>query len=92
MEQRIMANINLQIKDIDANLLIEKLPEIAISSGSACSSVEMKPSHVLMALGLNSEEASSSIRISFGKTNTLEEIKYAATLLVEQINKMRQIL
>lgn len=91
MEHRIDANINLLIKGVDATQLLEQLPEIAMSSGSACSSAEMKPSHVLMALGLSNEAAASSIRISFGLTNTLEETKYAASLIAKRINKIRQL-
>ncbi|MDE0292472.1 MAG: cysteine desulfurase family protein [Candidatus Dadabacteria bacterium] len=78
LEYRHPGNINVVLPDIDAKLLIGNLqPEIAISTGSACTSGIQEPSHVLRAIGLNSEDSESSIRISVGRYTTQKEIEYA---------------
>ena len=78
LESRHPGNINVVLPGIDAQSLIGNLqPEIAISTGSACTSGIQEPSHVLRAIGLNSEDSESSIRISVGRYTTQEEIEYA---------------
>ena len=64
---------------------------IACSSGSAYSSGSLEPSHVLLAMGINPETAHGSIRFSFGKDNTREEVDYVVEKLVENVNKLRAI-
>lgn len=74
---------NLSFTGIKADSLITKLPDIALSTGSACSSAIPEPSHVLMAMGLTQEQAYSSVRFSLGKYTTEEEIKY----VIEQFSR-----
>lgn len=91
LQYRISHNLNLSIQGIDADELLSSLPEIALSSGAACSSVSMEPSHVLLAMGLTVEEVASSIRISFGRNNTLEDIDTAVERLATNIKKLRRM-
>lgn len=83
---RIFNVSNICFKGIDANILIGKLQNIAISNGSACNSLIFQPSHVLSAMGLSDDEAMSSIRFSIGKYNTENEIKDAIEILKYNIN------
>lgn len=89
---RLPGNINLKIKDINAEELLYKLDEVGIcaSSGSACSSNDDAPSHVLTAIGLSPNECKSSIRFSFGKHNTKEDIIFLIQYLVYQVNELRK--
>ena len=65
------------------------LKGIAVSSGSACSSGSLEPSHVILATGATIEEAHSSIRFTFGKDNTMEETDYVVDVLREEVAKLR---
>jgi cysteine desulfurase len=78
---------NICFEGVDANLLIGQLQNIAVSNGSACTSSIVEPSHVLKAIGLNDQDALSSIRFSLGKYNTLEEVNFviASTKKIVQI-------
>ena len=67
------------------------LEGIAVSSGSACSSDSLDPSHVLLAMGIPAEYAHGSIRFTFGKDNTLEEVEYTVDKLKEIIHKLREM-
>lgn len=83
LKSRHPGNINIVLPGIDAKSLIGNLqPEIAISTGSACTSGIQEPSHVLRAIGLSSEDSESSIRISIGRYTTQEEIEYAIDRIV----------
>lgn len=85
---RIYNTSNIKLDGIDANVLIGLLKNIAISNGSACTSAIIEPSHVLKALGLTENEAYSSIRVSFGKQNTIEETKSALDKISFWINQI----
>lgn len=74
LKERIYNTTNICFKDQDANVLIGRLKNIAVSNGSACSSAVMEPSHVLQAMGLSNEDAFAAIRFSLGSSNTLEDI------------------
>ncbi len=88
--QRLPQVSNIRFAGIDTEQLLMMLSQqIALSSGSACTSASMDPSHVLKALGLSDEEAQSSIRISLGRFNQLEEIDRAAELLIEAVAATR---
>ena len=65
------------------------IKDLAVSSGSACNSKSLEPSHVLKAIGVEDDMARSSIRIGFGRFTTEEEVKYAMNLIITQVNKLR---
>ena len=88
MKNRIHGNINMFIPGIDAEILINNLPGIAISTGSACTSGFVEKSHVLSAIGLQDAELSGSFRIGIGKNNTKEEIQQAATFIIDAVKKL----
>jgi cysteine desulfurase len=81
---------NITIKGIKADALISRIPDIAIATGSACTSALPRPSHVLTAMGLSAEDAYGSIRISIGKYTTKEEIITAADKISNAINSLRE--
>ena len=90
IDNRIEGNLNLLIPGIDANALINNVPNLAISTGSACTSGYIERSHVLKSLGLTDEEASYSFRIGIGKYNTEEEIEIASQAIITAANKIRK--
>jgi cysteine desulfurase len=90
MAQRLPANLNLRLADISADALLTALPEIALSTGSACSSAAPEPSHVLRALGLTEIEARSSVRFGLGRTTTEEEVDYVAERVIATVQSMRR--
>ena len=83
-DHRLANNINFSFPGLDAETLIIKMKGIACSTGSACSTANLEPSHVLKAIGLKNEMAHSSIRFSLGRFNTKEEIRMA----IEEINRV----
>lgn len=87
--ERLMNNLNFSVKNIKANDLILKTPDIAFSTGSTCSSEENKKSRVLKAIDLTDEEIDSTFRIGLGRFNTLDEVKYATNKLIDNINLLR---
>jgi cysteine desulfurase len=82
LERRLPGNLNLTLPAIEGEAWMSACPDVAFSSGSACSSVEAKPSHVLLGLGLDESTARRSVRFGVGKFNTAEEIDRAAEILV----------
>jgi cysteine desulfurase len=86
---RLPGNLNLAFEGDDAAALLTALPDIALSTGSACSSASPEPSHVLRALGLSSPQARSSVRFSLGRFTTEEEVDYVARRVVETVRQMR---
>lgn len=80
--------LNLHFQGLDNDLLMKALPQLAISSGSACTSATMEPSHVLRAMGLDDAIANSSLRFSFGRWTTEEEVDYATQLIKEKVMKL----
>ena len=90
---RLPNNINISFKSVEGEpiLLGLDLAGICASSGSACSSASLEPSHVLTAIGLSDELARSSLRISLGKENTEEEIDYLLSILPNLVKKLRSM-
>lgn len=91
MEQRVPHNLNVSFNFVEGESLIMAVKDIAVSSGSACTSASLEPSYVLRALGRNDELAHSSIRFTIGRFTTVEEVDYAVQLLQEKIAKLREL-
>jgi cysteine desulfurase len=83
LENRIFNTTNICFKGQDANVLIGRMKNIAVSNGSACSSAVIEPSHVLKAMGLNDDDAFASLRFSLGKYNTIEDIETVVNKIKE---------
>ena len=88
---RIPHNLNLSFNYVEGESLIMALKDLAVSSGSACTSASLEPSYVLRALGRNDELAHSSIRFTFGRFTTEEEVDYAAAKVREAVAKLREL-
>ena len=91
MEQRVPHNLNISFAYIEGESMLMAIKDLAVSSGSACTSASLEPSYVLRALGREDELAHSSIRFTLGRFTTLEEIDYAIKLLHEKIGKLREL-
>ena len=91
LEQRIAGNLNISFNYVEGESLMMAINNIALSSGSACTSASLEPSYVLRALGLNDELAHSSIRFSIGRYTTEEDIDKAIKLVREKVNKLRDL-
>ncbi|HRM22422.1 MAG TPA: aminotransferase class V-fold PLP-dependent enzyme, partial [Neisseria sp.] len=91
LEQRVPTNLNVSFNFVEGGSLIMAVKELAVSSGSACTSASLEPSYVLRALGRNDELAHSSLRVTFGRMTTEEEVKYAAELIKSKIGKLREL-
>jgi cysteine desulfurase len=87
--RRLPGNLNASFGFVDGESLLMSLKEVAVSSGAACTSATMQPSHVLRALGLNEDLANSSIRFGLGRGNTEEEVDYVCDRVVEQVTRLR---
>ncbi len=90
MKQRIPGNLNISVEGVDAESLMAALPDLAVSSGSACTSASAKASYVLDAIGLTTDLAESSLRIGLGRFTLQEEVNYAANRLIEEIRNIRK--
>ena len=90
-ERRIPGNLNISFNFVEGESLIMALKDLAVSSGSACTSASLEPSYVLRALGRNDELAHSSIRFTLGRFSTEEEVDYAVELIKEKIGKLREM-
>jgi cysteine desulfurase len=90
-DKRYPGNLNVSFNFVEGESLIMALKDLAVSSGSACTSASLEPSYVLRALGLNDEMAHSSIRFSFGRFTTTEEIDYAIALIQKSIGHLRDM-
>ncbi len=91
LEQRVPHNLNISFNFVEGESLIMAIKEVAVSSGSACTSASLEPSYVLRALGRNDELAHSSIRFSLGRFTTEEEIDFTIDLLQRKIGKLRDL-
>ncbi|AGH80792.1 cysteine desulfurase IscS [Psychromonas sp. CNPT3] len=89
MEHRVAGNINISFNYVEGESLLMALKDLAVSSGSACTSASLEPSYVLRAIGRDDELAHSSIRFSIGRFTTAEDIDYAIKIICENIGKLR---
>jgi cysteine desulfurase len=91
MDDRIAGNINISFNYVEGESLVMALKDLAVSSGSACTSASLEPSYVLRAIGRDDELAHSSIRFSIGRFTTEAEIDYAIKIICENIGKLRDM-
>ncbi len=91
LEQRIAGNLNISFNYVEGESLMMALKDMAVSSGSACTSASLEPSYVLRALGRDDELAHSSIRFSIGRFTTAEEIDYVIRQTREQVERLREL-
>ncbi|QEL64877.1 cysteine desulfurase [Oryzomicrobium terrae] len=91
LEHRVPHNLNISFAYVEGESMIMAVKDLAVSSGSACTSASLEPSYVLRALGRNDELAHSSIRFSIGRFTTEEEIDYTIDLMHKKIGKLREL-
>jgi cysteine desulfurase len=91
LEHRLPGNLNISFNFVEGEGLMMAIKDVAVSSGSACTSSSLEPSYVLRALGVGDELAHSSIRFGLGRFNTEEEVDYVADLMVEKVNRLREL-
>ena len=91
LEHRVPGNINISFNFVEGESLLMALKDIAISSGSACTSASLEPSYVLRALGRNDELAHSSIRFSIGRFTTEQDIDYTIDHVRAAVSKLREL-
>jgi len=91
MDQRVAHNLNISFNYVEGESMLMALKDIAISSGSACTSASLEPSYVLRALGRNDELAHSSIRFTIGRFTTAEEVDFTIQLVKEKIARLREL-
>ena len=91
LERRVPHNLNVSFNYVEGESLIMAIKELAVSSGSACTSASLEPSYVLRALGRNDELAHSSIRFTMGRFTTEQEIDFAVNLIKMRVGKLRDM-
>jgi cysteine desulfurase len=91
MAHRLPNNLNVSFSGVEGEALLMGIHDVAVSSGSACTSASLAPSHVLRAIGVDDDMAHSSIRFGLGRFNTEEEVDYAAARVVETVRKLREL-
>ena len=88
-QKRLPGNLNLSFDHVDGEALMMNMQQVAVSSGSACSSVHPEPSHVLLALGISEEQARASLRFGIGRFNTEPEIDFSISEVAEAVTRLR---
>lgn len=88
---RLPGNLNLSFTDVDGEALMMSMQRLAVSSGSACTSTNPEPSHVLRALGLSEDQTRASLRFGLGRFNTADEVEQAIGLVAEAVTRLRQL-
>jgi cysteine desulfurase len=91
LEARVPHNLNVSFNFVEGESLMMAVKELAVSSGSACTSASLEPSHVLRALGRSDELAHSSLRITLGRYTTAQDIDFAVALLKDKVAKLRAL-
>lgn len=90
LEERIPHNLSIAFEDVDADTLLASLPELAVSTGSACSAGAVKRSETLRAIGLSEDLANGTVRIGFGRTTTINDVQKAADLMCRKVRSLRK--
>jgi len=90
-EKRLPGNLNISFAFVEGEAMMMAIKDVAVSSGSACTSASLEPSYVLRALGVGDELAHSSIRFGFGRFTTDEEVDYVADLVISRVKKLRDM-
>jgi cysteine desulfurase len=91
MEHRLPGNLNMSFAGVGGDSLLMSLPDVALSTGSACTSATVEPSYVLKALGVGDDLSHSSLRFGLGRFTTAEEVDYVARRVVESVGKLRAL-
>ncbi|WP_348980471.1 IscS subfamily cysteine desulfurase [Polyangium sp. 15x6] len=91
LEHRLPGNLNVSFAFVEGEALIMAIKDVAVSSGSACTSASLEPSYVLHAMGIGDDLAHSSIRFGLGRFTTEEEVDYVADLVIRKVNKLREM-
>jgi cysteine desulfurase len=91
LEHRLAGNLNVSFAFVEGEALMMAIKDVAVSSGSACTSASLEPSYVLRALGVDEELAHSSIRFGLGRFNTEEEVDFVADLVIAKVRKLREM-
>jgi cysteine desulfurase len=91
MEHRLPGNLNISFAFVEGEAMMMAIKDVAVSSGSACTSASLEPSYVLRALGVGDELAHSSIRFGLGRFNTEEEVDYVADLVIKKVEHLREM-
>src|SRR5207253_3538234 len=91
LEHRLPNNINMSFAYVEGESLLMGINDIAVSSGSACTSASLEPSYVLKALGVGEDLAHTSIRFGIGRFNTEEEVDYVAARVIEVVRRLREL-
>jgi cysteine desulfurase len=91
LEHRVPGNLNVSFAYVEGEALMMAIKDVAVSSGSACTSASLEPSYVLRAMGVSEDLAHSSIRFGLGRFTTEEEIDFVVRLVVEKVKKLRDM-
>ncbi|MBU8897546.1 IscS subfamily cysteine desulfurase [Corallococcus sp. M34] len=91
LEHRLPGNLNISFSYVEGEALMMAIKDVAVSSGSACTSASLEPSYVLRAVGVEEDMAHSSIRFGLGRFNTEEEVDYVIRLMVDKVRKLREM-
>ena len=91
LERRVAGNINMSFRFVEGEGLMMRIRDVAVSSGSACTSESLSPSHVISALGVSDELVHTSLRFSLGRFTTQEEVDYVAASLIREVNNLREL-
>ncbi len=91
LEKRLPGNLNISFSFVEGEAMMMAMKEVAVSSGSACTSASLEPSYVLHAMGVGDDLAHSSIRFGLGRFNTEEEVDWVADLVIRKVNKLREM-
>ena len=89
--QRLMSNLNFSVERVESQALMMALRDLAVSSGSACSSASLEPSYVLRAMGLSPERSHASIRVGLGRFSTEDEVSYAIDRITKAVQELREM-